>query len=29
IGYEIDQASVANGKMKVKLNIPISLPTSW
>ena len=24
IGYEIDQASVANGKMKVKLNIPIS-----
>ena len=28
-GYEIDQASVANGKMKVKLNIPISLPTSW
>lgn len=29
IGYEIDQASVSNGKMKVKLNIPISLPTSW
>ena len=29
IGYQIDQASVANGKMKVKLNIPISLPTSW
>lgn len=29
IGYEIDQASVANGKMKVKLNIPIALPTSW
>lgn len=29
IGYEIDQASVANGKMKVKLNIPIYLPTSW
>ena len=29
IGYEIDQASVANGKMKVKLNIPVSLPTSW
>ena len=29
IGSEIDQASVANGKMKVKLNIPISLPTSW
>ena len=29
IGYESDQASVANGKMKVKLNIPISLPTSW
>ena len=29
IGYEIDQASVANGKMKVKLNIPISLRTSW
>lgn len=29
IGYEINQASVANGKMKVKLNIPISLPTSW
>ena len=29
IGYEIDQASVANGKMKVKLNIPISLPTNW
>lgn len=29
IGYEIDQASVANGKMKAKLNIPISLPTSW
>lgn len=29
IGYEIDQATVANGKMKVKLNIPISLPTSW
>lgn len=29
IGYEIDQASVTNGKMKVKLNIPISLPTSW
>lgn len=29
IGYEIDQASVANGKMKVKLNILISLPTSW
>ena len=29
IGYEFDQASVANGKMKVKLNIPISLPTSW
>lgn len=29
IGYEIDQASVADGKMKVKLNIPISLPTSW
>lgn len=29
IGYEIDQASVANGKMKVKLNIPISLPISW
>ena len=29
IGYEIDQASVANGKMKVKLNIQISLPTSW
>ena len=29
IGYEIDQASVANGKMKVKLNIPMSLPTSW
>lgn len=29
IGYEIDQASVANGKMKVKLNIPISLSTSW
>ena len=29
IGYEIDQASVANGKMKIKLNIPISLPTSW
>lgn len=29
IGYEIDRASVANGKMKVKLNIPISLPTSW
>lgn len=29
IGYEIDQASVVNGKMKVKLNIPISLPTSW
>ena len=29
IGYEIYQASVANGKMKVKLNIPISLPTSW
>lgn len=29
ISYEIDQASVANGKMKVKLNIPISLPTSW
>lgn len=29
IGYEIDQASVANDKMKVKLNIPISLPTSW
>ena len=29
IGYEIDQASAANGKMKVKLNIPISLPTSW
>ena len=29
IGYEIDQASVANGKMKVKLNIPISLPSSW
>ena len=28
IGYEIDQASVANGKMKVKLNIPMSLPTS-
>ncbi|WP_302545640.1 DUF2140 domain-containing protein [Streptococcus vestibularis] len=29
IGYEIDQATVANGKMKVKLNIPMSLPTSW
>lgn len=29
IGYEIDQALVANGKMKVKLNIPIALPTSW
>ena len=29
IGYEIDQATVTNGKMKVKLNIPISLPTSW
>ena len=28
IGYEIDQATVTNGKMKVKLNIPISLPTS-
>ena len=28
-GYEIDQATVANGKMKVKLNIPMSLPTSW
>jgi len=29
IGYEIEQASVTNSKMKVKLNIPISLPTSW
>ena len=29
IGYEIDQATVTNGKMKVKLNIPMSLPTSW
>ena len=29
IGYEIEQATVTNGKMKVKLNIPISLPTSW
>ena len=27
--YEIEQASVTNSKMKVKLNIPISLPTSW
>lgn len=29
IGYEIDQATVTNGKMKVRLNIPMSLPTSW
>jgi len=29
IGYEIEQATVTNSKMKVKLNIPISLPTSW
>lgn len=29
IGYEIDQVTVTNGKMKVKLNIPMSLPTSW
>ena len=28
IGYEIDQATVTNGKMKVRLNIPMSLPTS-
>ena len=25
IGYEIDQATVTNGKMKVRLNIPMSL----
>ena len=29
IGYEIEQATINNSKMKVKLNIPISLPTSW
>ena len=29
IGYEIEQASVTNSKMKVKLYIPFSLPTSW
>ena len=29
IGYEIEQATVTNSKMKVKLKIPISLPTSW
>ena len=29
IGYKIEQATVTNSKMKVKLNIPISLPTSW
>ena len=27
IGYEIEQATINNSKMKVKLNIPISLPT--
>ena len=29
IGYKIEQATINNSKMKVKLNIPISLPTSW
>lgn len=29
IGYEIEQATINNSKMKVKLNIPIFLPTSW
>ena len=29
IGYEIEQATINNSKMKVKFNIPISLPTSW
>ena len=29
IGYEIEQATINNSKMKVKLNIPISLPTRW